>query len=112
MKTKIIAGGIIPTFGWSKKKWMFWEDVRVSRYKVRIEYAYWEEDQHTEEVRVHVYQGGDFVKSLHAGDIRTKLAVHEVRARISKRARQRIDEIKDALLRHVMESVQRHSDMV
>ena len=115
MNAQILGRGAILTFGLPNRLG-FWEEVKIGRYKVYIEYLYEavEEEPHMREVMVDVYQGGEgrrrkrwrFVRTWRAGEVRTKLALKAVRVRISKQARPRLDEIKDALLRHILERVE------
>ena len=113
MTVKLLESGIIPAFGYPNTRWGFWEDVRLGRYKVYIEYVYYSTHTsgHAAEVWVEVWTRDAYTETFYVGDVETKasFSLAAVRAYISERARARIEEIKAALLRHVLERVQEHN---
>jgi len=109
MNTEILDRGAVLTFGLPRRG--FWEEVKIGRYKVYIEYLYAVEEPHMREVLVDVYRARGkrwrLVRTWKAGEVCTSPI--KIRARVGRGALQRLDDIKDALLRHVLERVQEHN---
>ena len=107
---KLLDSGIIPASG---TKWGLWEDVGVGPDTVRVEYIYvgGRREAHVAPVWVDVCRGDEPVVTWWAGEVRATLAPKEVRVHVSERALRRIDEIKEPLLGHIMESVREHDEV-
>ena len=113
MEVVFLVGGIIPDFGWPRERLGFWEDVRVGRHEVYIEYFYDDEEGDRDgKVCVDVYQGRKLVKTWWVGDVYTSRPVKKVRVVIDEKGIwERLDDIKDALLRHIRKSIQECGDV-
>ena len=115
MTVKLLESGVIPAAG-RPSTWGFWEAVRVGRFKVYIDYLYLETPKAEEvptDVLAHVYTT-DFrlVGTWMVGEVHTSLAIKEIRVRLSRRALQRLDEIKAALQWFILDGVQQHAENV
>ena len=108
MNNKILSSGVILSGG--LPFWGFWEEIKIGRFKAYIEYFYSSvEAPNMREVLVDVYHGRRGrrpVRTLRAGEVQSWPV--KIRARVGRRALQRLD-VKDALLRHVLERVQEHN---
>ena len=114
MTVKIIQSGIIPAGG-RPRTWGFWEDVRVGRFKVYIDYVYLDTEEEAEEVPTdvlaHVYLPHNrLVGTWMVGEVHTSLIIREIRVRVSRRALQRLDEIMRALQWFILDGVQQHAE--
>ena len=113
MTVKIIQSGTIPAAG-RPRAWGFWEDVRVGRFKVYIDYVYLETptaEEVTTDVLANVYTTDfRFVGTWELGEVRTSPTFSEIRVRLSRRALQRLEEIKRALQCWILEGVQQHAE--
>ena len=113
MTVELLESGPVLTFGLPNRRG-FWEEVKIGRYKVYIEYLYLSsavEEPHMREVLVDVYRARGkrwrLVRTWRAGEVQSWPV--KIRVRVGRGALHRLDEIKDALLRHVLERVQEHN---
>ena len=117
MTVELLESGAVLTFGIPSRRG-FWEEVKIGRYKLYIEYLYSavEKEPHIHQVSVDVYRARGkrwrLVRTWRAGEVRTKLTMKAVRVRVGRGALQRLDEIKAALQWFILDGVQQHAENV